>query len=60
MRGLPTGIELKDLVPQKVEAIAPTHDTGNPILASEFFDTRQVCMLLSLMASIGIRRDNGI
>lgn len=42
MRGLPANIPLGELQKQKMEAIGPTHDTGNPTIASEFFDTRQV------------------
>ena len=41
MRGLPANIPLGELQKQKMEAIGPTHDTGNPTIASEFFDTRQ-------------------
>jgi len=41
-RGLPAGIQLGDLLPAKTEAVPGTHDTGNPRLLCEFFDTRQV------------------
>jgi len=42
MRGLPANIPLGELQKQRMEAIGPTHDTGNPTIASEFFDTRPV------------------
>ena len=41
-RGLPAGIQLSDLLAAKAEAIPGTHDTGNPRVQCEFFDTRQV------------------
>ena len=41
-KGLPAGIKLSDLRAEKVERIPPTHDEGNPLQTSEFFDTRQV------------------
>ena len=41
-KGLPSGVQLADLLMAKVEAIPATHDAGNPEIACEFFDTRQV------------------
>ena len=41
-KGLPSGVALSDLVPVKAEPIPPTHDSGNPEILCEFFDTRQV------------------
>ncbi len=49
MRGLPANIPLGELQKQRMEAIGPTHDTGNPTTASEFFDTRQVTPLCSCL-----------
>lgn len=50
VRGLPAGIALSDLQSEKVEAIPATQD-GNPDMTSEFFDTRQVTILLLLQYS---------
>lgn len=44
-RGLPAGIQLSDLLAAKAEAVPGTHDTGNPRILCEFFDTRQVGVL---------------
>ena len=41
-KGLPSGVQLGDLLAAKVEPIPATHDAGNPELSCEFFETRQV------------------
>ena len=57
-KGLPAGITLDQLVAEPLPAIPATHDEGNPIMTSEFFDTRQVLApTLPLIVCVAARQE---
>lgn len=53
-RGLPSGVSPAHLRAEAVPAIPATHDTGNALQPSEFFDTRQVRSLRPLCLHLAL------
>ena len=51
---LPAGITLGALVAEPVEHVPPTGDEGNPLVESEFFDTRQAFLSLCQVRSASL------